>query len=31
MDTNKLSNKYKVDDINIAVNKVLINMKKLKN
>lgn len=30
MDTNKLSNKYKVDNIDIAVRKVLLEMKKLK-
>lgn len=31
MDTNKLTSKYQVDDINTAVNKVLLDMKKLKN
>jgi len=31
MDTNKLTSKYQVDTIDIAINKVLINMKKLKN
>ena len=31
MDTNKLTNKYQVDTIDIAINKVLIDMKKLKN
>ena len=31
MDTNKLTNKYQVDDIDTAILKVLLDMKKLKN
>ena len=29
MDTNKLTNKYKVDNIDIAISKVLLDMKKI--